>query len=235
MLGYRVQFYVPSNHLAEKLVSGHLRMIYDISSDRMFMRTIQPSEPLLAWLSFTEMTQMKCKLAMINVFWNYCNLGSIDVGDIGEIVASLVLLFSFDKTQTSQLPRPQLLTVFFQSLFGRKFYDNGQEQREKYTEELKSLWDQGLVFFNHFTRLEEPLSEIVLRRAWTRGQALFTPAGTAYYDIAIPVALPDDNKLSCILIQIKNRKADRMSSGLKVQARYGMEHAVESVDLLRGI
>jgi hypothetical protein len=229
MLAFRVQFYVLWHHLAESLVSGHARMIYDINSDRTVLRTIQPSEPILAWIALDEMKRRNCKYKVIENFWNHCNLGSIDAGDIGEMVASLILLFSFDKSQTAKFPQPQLLMDFFQSLFGKAFAERGQEQRAKWTQGLGSLWDKGLVFFNHFGRMDGPLCEKVLRKAWSRGQALFTSPGTAYYDIVLPVALPDENKMSYVLIQVKNRKADRMTPGLRVQARVGMEHATESI------
>ena len=35
---------------------------------------------------------------LIDNFWEHCNVGSTDAGDVGELVASLILLFSFHKT-----------------------------------------------------------------------------------------------------------------------------------------
>lgn len=48
LLSYRMQFSVNSQVLREELVSSHLHMIQRICDDRLFMRTLQPSEPILA-------------------------------------------------------------------------------------------------------------------------------------------------------------------------------------------
>jgi hypothetical protein len=69
------------------------------------------------------------------------------------------------------------------------------------------------VFFNHFTRLEGALNDSVLWQAWGRGVALFTYAGTAYFDIVIPVAVPDGNIMTYLIVQVKNYQDDQLGHG----------------------
>jgi hypothetical protein len=56
LLSYRIQFYVVSHHLSENLVSGYLRMVCD---DRRLMRTIHPSEPILAYVAAEQMRKSR--------------------------------------------------------------------------------------------------------------------------------------------------------------------------------
>jgi hypothetical protein len=77
-------------------------------------------------------------------------------------------------------------------------------------EGIRKVMTKGLVFFNHFTRLEGPVNDSVLRQAWGRGVALFAYAGTAYFDIVIPIAVPDGNIMTYLIVQVKNRQDDQL-------------------------
>ena len=93
--------------------------------------------------------------------------GAIHVGDIGEMVAALILLFTFDKLQTGRPagPRPVQLARFLNSLPPSEFYlqvescANGDEQ-------MQNLWNSGYVFFNHFMRLRNFPTVMDLRNAY---------------------------------------------------------------------
>lgn len=55
MVSYRCQFFVTLQSLADDLCSSYLRFVADISDDRSMVRTLQPSEPLLAWIAADQM------------------------------------------------------------------------------------------------------------------------------------------------------------------------------------
>ena len=231
MLSFRLQFYILSHHLAETLVSGYLRMVYSISGDRLVMRTIQPSEPILAWVSSLEMQLWSnCRSQVVENFYKQCTVGSIDTGDIGEMVAALILMFSFDKKQRTDVngPIPQTLYEFLASLFGDHVVSSAGLGSNETGERMVWLMMNGFVFFNHFVRLEGPVNDTVLRQAWGRGTALFTYPGTAYFDIIIPVAIPDDNEMSYIIIQVKNRQGDQLTKGLENEANFDIFNAAKS-------
>lgn len=156
LLSYRMQFYVLSHVLAEYLVSGYMRMIYEISDDHRSMRTIQPSEPILAWVAFREIERKPgCKLQVLQNFHEQCARGSIDAGDIGEMVAALILMFSFDGKQYDNRPSPQGVFTFLESLSGQYIArSDNLQSRMNDDPDMKRLMSKGFVFFNHFARLE---------------------------------------------------------------------------------
>ncbi|KAN0067421.1 hypothetical protein V8E54_014511, partial [Elaphomyces granulatus] len=236
-MSYRIQFYVVSHHLSENLVSGYLRMVYSISDDRRLMRTIHPSEPILAYVAAEQMRKKpNLSLQILQKFHSHCALGTIDVGDIGEIVAALIFLLSFDKKHAQQsdmgielYPSPVGLHSFLESLFGEKFVRTELGQYVDDNEGIRKVMTKGFVFFNHFTRLEGPVNDSVLRQAWGRGVALFAYAGTAYFDIVIPIAVPDGNIMTYLIVQVKNRQDDQLGHGLLNEADYTISKAASNL------
>jgi hypothetical protein len=81
-------------------MSGYLRYIVNVTDDRNLLRTIQPSEPILAYVSSVEMKDRIKRLNVIRALHENIMRGTIHVGDIGEMVAALILLFAFHKLQT---------------------------------------------------------------------------------------------------------------------------------------
>ncbi|CRG89919.1 5-oxoprolinase (ATP-hydrolysing) [Talaromyces islandicus] len=230
LLSFRLQFYIVSHHLGESLVSGYLRMIYDMSDYRRKLRTIQPSEPILSWVACKEMaTRPGCRLDVLKNFHKQCSSGSIDAGDIGEMAAALILMFAFDKKQSLDLatPKPQTVLEFVRTLFGDS--NTANLSSEPTGEHVTQLMTNGFVFFNHFTRLEGPVNLTVLRQAWGRGTALFSYPGTAYFDIIIPIAILQNNNMSFIVIQVKNRQGDRLTGGLKEEADFTISRAAQAL------
>lgn len=163
-------------------------------------------------------------------FHHQCSIGTIDVGDLGEITACLILLFALDKMQVGNFPKPQTLRHFLDSLFGNAAVSgHAFGHRRVWSDNLKNLWDQGYVFFNHFDRLQGGISVDVLEKAWARGAALIAFPGTNYYDLVIPVLLPNTKSMTCILIQVKNRKDDDLTRGLRMEAMDLMNKASTSL------
>jgi hypothetical protein len=239
LLSYRMQFYVVSHHLSETLVSGYLRMVRRISDDHRLIHTIHPSEPILAHVA-TELMRKKpeIRLRVLQKFHHHCAHGSIDIGDIGEMVAALIFLFSFDRKHGEQFeegnqhaqpnPSPIGLYHFLESMFGKKFVSG----LGKYIDDdmaINRMMTKGFVFFNHFARLEGRVDQTVLRQAWGRGVALFTYAGTAYFDIVIPVAIVDADLITYLIVQVKNRQDDHLGSAAMVEADYAISRAASSL------
>jgi hypothetical protein len=230
MISWRMPFNVVWNHVAERLVAHHMRMIYDINDERTILQTVQPSEPILAWVAFKEMMKNDAKYAMLKNFHQQCALGTIDGGDLGEITVCLILLFAFDKLQVRDDPTSQTLKHFFESLFGEKTIKNkARNHKKRWSEKVKRIWNEGCVFFTHFDRLQGEMSVHVLERAWARGAALISFPGTADYDMVIPVLLPMTKEMTCILVQAKNRKHDQMGGALRIEAMTLMDGSLNSL------
>lgn len=99
LLSYRMNFYVSVQGLAEELASGYMRYVVAVNESRTLLRTMQPSEPLLAHIATRLMRRSgpQGRLELIKVFYNFATEGFINVGDIGEAVAALVLLFTWER------------------------------------------------------------------------------------------------------------------------------------------
>lgn len=225
LLSYRINFYVVLHSLAEELVSGYLRYIVDMSDNRTFLRTLQPSEPILAHLSAREMHAHRDKRRdVIRTLYENTVKGTIHLGDIGEIVAALILLFAFDKSHTEQLPTPVRFSNFLASLFSND-KSLAIEQCMRDDEQMRRLWTDGYVFFNHFVRIAEKPTDETLRRAYQRGAAIFPPFGYKGCGIVIPVALPAENTMTYFIVQVKNRRDDSLTPGLRNEARDALKSA----------
>jgi hypothetical protein len=218
MMAVRVPIHILWNYLAETLVADHLRMIYDINNidEGSAMSTIQPSEPILAWAAIQEIERWDAKKKILDNMRKLTQLGHIDIGDVGEMGACLTLLYSFNKTQAQEVfeePKSVKLITVMQSLFGEETFENHvHEYRSSYGSDLIELWDNGRVFFTHFTRLDTDVDEQVLRHAWIRGCALITVLNTAHFNLTIPVLINGTNQLKFLLIEVTNRKDDRIGS-----------------------
>lgn len=232
LLSYRMQFYVNSQVMREQLVAKHLHVIQSISDDRLTMRILQPSEPILAWISLLEMKRNKgCRLKILQCFHKQCSMGSMNSGDIGEMVAALIFLLSFDANQPGYAPKAQQIKIFLGALYGKGLVNeltvNCMED-----EDMKSLLEDGHVFFTHFARVgAKTVDDSVLREAWGRGAAFFVPQNTWHYDMLIPVALPKSNAMSCIVVQVKNRQDDVLP-GLKLRkdARVCIQNSLTNIN-----
>jgi hypothetical protein len=120
--------------------------------------------------------------------------GTINVGDVGEIVASLLLMFTFDDTHykscgTELTPRKFRLGDFISSLFETSLANNLAACADT-NESMSNLFSNGVVFFNHFVRLTKDPTEHTLEDAFVRGAALFAPFKFPGCDIIIPVFMP---------------------------------------------
>ena len=72
------------------------------------------------------------------------------------------------------------------------------------------------------------MNDTVPRQAWGRGTTLFTYPGTAYFDIIISVAIPNNNEMSYIIIEAKNHQGDQLTKGLENEANFDISNAAKS-------
>lgn len=149
LMNYRCEFFVNLQSLAEQLCSSYLRFVADISDDRTLVRTLQPSEPFLAWLAADQMRSSEVRLSVVKAFLHHTQRGFINVGDIREMVGSMILLFAFDRAHGQGLPRPMAVSDFFKSLFPEHVYrDMKKKMHEKKCKNSQSLeWVPLLLSF----------------------------------------------------------------------------------------
>ncbi|KAI2786980.1 hypothetical protein POX_g09377 [Penicillium oxalicum] len=129
-------------------------------------------------------------------------------------------------------PRPMLLSDFINQLLGmEKAEEITNAVHEEAEAKVLQMWQQGEVFFNHVVRRSERPTEETLRRAYRRGAALLLPHNSPGADILIPVHDPDENEMSCFLIQVKNRISDAPTKTLRLQASADLAKAATVLSL----
>ncbi|KZZ88380.1 hypothetical protein AAP_04952 [Ascosphaera apis ARSEF 7405] len=235
-VSHRITLYATEYSLAEFLMAQGLRYPLYISDDRTILSTVQPSEPLLSFVSSQRMclplTRLRCLRALLSAL----HVASINVGDVGETVAALVLQLSMDHVffASKQESYACLDSVSVESFIGSLLGNTAHEQaiksianRGKNTTDLQAMWSHGKVYFNHVTRTtwfsEDPLHDI--EQAYRRGAALLLPKSFPGADILIPVLLCN-RSFSYILVQVENRKADSLSC-CQAQAQASIVDAIK--------
>lgn len=83
------------------------------------------------------------------------------------------------------------------------------DKRSKKDRSLQRVWN-GSVFFSYFTRTRPKKRHATLdtlRRAYARNAALLAPKNLEGCDLILPVLLQGQQKMSYVLIQVKNDKS----------------------------
>lgn len=159
--------------------------------------------------------------------------GSINIGDLGEMVAAMFLLFAYDEAMHECVkyldPVAVTLGRFTKLLLGEPVKDAISESMST-DQDMGTIWNTGLVFFNHVTKLERVPNEKMLRKAFNRGCAFFLPENIPGADILIPLTVPG-RETTFFAIQVKNRKEDTLSSGLNAEARVSLNDATKALGL----
>lgn len=150
LLSYRMSFYVVNNALAEELVSKHFQYVLYANGARDLLRTIQASEPILAHGAAKEMASWNTRLNIVQQFLYSGLEGSINIGDLGEMVVAMVLLFAYDKAMHECVkyldPAAVTLERFTKLLLGEPVKDAISESMST-DQDMGTIWNTGLVFF----------------------------------------------------------------------------------------
>jgi hypothetical protein len=145
--------------------------------------------------------------------------GTVNVVDVREIVAALLILFAYDEMDLRQSPKIEppkrvRLSDFLTSLLGDSFAKTlAACANTKPT--MQDVFDDGLVFFNHFVRLTEDPTSTTLHDAYQRGAALFAPYNFPGCNLIIPIFIPSANQYTFIIIQVKNRPNNLVTHSLQ--------------------
>lgn len=81
---------------------------------------------------------------------------------------------------------------------------------------LADLFNEGQVFFNHLAHVANLQLDTL-----TSDAAILPPFGYKGCDIIIPIFPPIQKNMSYIIVQVKNRKGDRLSPSRKLDTGHG--------------
>ncbi|KAI5284198.1 hypothetical protein KEM54_001528 [Ascosphaera aggregata] len=229
LLSYCVHFQIISQMLNEEHVDRRLRYIMSVSEDRTQMNTCSPSEPILAHCSMQAMLyQPQIQLKTLQALYSANASALIDIGDVGEFVGILIILFSTFETQyEGSYPRLISVLTFFQSLL----FAGGSDSKIPETWS-KMISPSAQLLCNHFVRIyETPTVERISDMA-TRGAAVILPPHFPGADLLIPVRSSDPEwKPAPILVQIKNRADDVLTPGRKNSVRESLDRAASTLGM----
>lgn len=206
LLSYRLSFYITNNAIAEDLVSGWLRYILYINEGRDLLLTCQPSEPVLAHTSAVQMLDPATRVQVLQQFSRISFEGSINTGDMGEIVAAIILFFTHDEvlySEAHEFPAAVPFGGFITCLFGCQLAGQIMECSSTNTE-MALVCSDGKVFCNHFFKIEEDPTSKTLEDAFLRGAGIILPDQFPGADLLVPIRLPE-RQMTFFGIQVKNR------------------------------
>ena len=194
---------------AAEIIASHLAILMRTDTDRHFLRSAYPSEPVVAEAS-AQMTGEKGWGQVLKALYQNVQTGIVEGGFRGELLSKVLCLIAVDQSQpdrvleTWQFTRPVKVSDFLNN-FIKPPGEPGKFATV--TESIKAFakvhhMDQllidrflnGHVFFNHFIRVEEDLTLPMLIQGWNRAAALSCKACVEAIDHVIPVMLaPESN------------------------------------------
>jgi hypothetical protein len=202
----------PYTSEASELIASHLAVLTRTDNERHFLRTVYPSEPVLAEAS-ARLTNKDGWANPLSALIHYVHGGIVEAGFRGELLTKIVCLMAMDKALSQNDPVPEDRWTFSQPISVSKFLDQLivplRPEHSTFSECLKGIPDsgdilpgtlnvnneklqrflRGNVFFNHFIRVDVKLSYAMLVQAWNRGAAIMCMTNTKGIDHVIPVML----------------------------------------------
>ncbi|PHH54910.1 hypothetical protein CFIMG_007646RA00001 [Ceratocystis fimbriata CBS 114723] len=211
LLSYRIPFTVCRFSLAEGFVSGWMHGLANVSEDREDLKVMQPTDPILAMAAQDHGVTMAPNLVkVLEAFENALYWNHVNVRDVGEFIAGMILLLAFDATSCERYFKPVLVQSFLGSLLGHSivkkaekvFKDCGQSK-------VKTMLLEGNVFFNRIQRRVTVPKMADIYNMYRSCTACYLPTSFNGVDILIPVWIPRkarrNGRFGCILIQVKNQ------------------------------
>jgi hypothetical protein len=205
---------LPISTIARNLVASHMATCLAIDSGRESLLITYPVEPILAEAAKSYVKERHCCKELFKVFeplQSCFQLGVIDRGHNGELVAKLLILlgmFQTSDTGTVMISRQKVL----RTLFGNTFINKKNKSMFTFEDEF---------FFNCFTQIfrkkeywKESDAQVELASFFNRGAAIQLPAGHIGADLLLPIRRKSVTGKSgtekysyfYLLVQIKNYK-----------------------------
>ncbi|KAH7917774.1 hypothetical protein BV22DRAFT_1135131 [Leucogyrophana mollusca] len=210
-----------------ELVAGHMRTAFSVSSDRSYLHSCFPSEPILAEAAAQQMDALQQKCPDINVMatllGEHFSCGQIDRGLRGELVwRQLVMEAYLRAVRTEQQDYPVFsrgcgLITFIKELFTETYAGqilNSVPDNVHSTTKFADAFKDARVRFTHFGKMGDDTGATspALLAAFIRGMAVICWSSQDLVDVVIPVLLnPNDplavSSMTGILMQVKLRRS----------------------------
>lgn len=247
-------WHTSTTSLLEGLVASHMRIIHSINHERNVIRSSYPSEPLLAEAAALQLhcfrlaAQERTNNAVdpaITIIRNMVNTNLLDVGELGEMCARLLLTLAHDAAIVREhqdrnnsailcFSQPVSTITFFEELLSgdvAKAFLKSEGDLPRTLEEPKVFKDEfecATINFTHFVKWDKDgdISAEAAMMLYARQAAVITKVNCKSIDIAIPmhrnryakpVLHPD--MMTMIFCQIKNRNNRCPSNSVNIDVK----------------
>ncbi|KAL2890566.1 hypothetical protein HOO65_021108 [Ceratocystis lukuohia] len=219
LLSYRIPFKVCKFSLAERFVSGWMHGLANVSENREDLIIMQPTDPILALAAKSHGVTMGPSLVKAleefdtALYWNHIN-----VGEMGEFIAGIILLLAFDAISHERYFKPVLVQNFLGSLLGQSIAEKAEKVfKDGRQSKVKTMLLEGNVFFNRIQRRVTAPKMVDIYNMYRSCTACYLPTNFNGVDILIPVWVSGKARrkghIGCILIQVKNQAHHSVTKG----------------------
>ena len=209
--------------LTELMVERHMRIMYVAPEHNEFIRSGASSEPLLAEAAAKFMNE--CGLDDWAAFLaEVANDDIIKTGDLGDLVARLLLTLAFDRAGNAHhggngrcYSKAVPVVDFLGALFADQWHDTVFSSTPLGAQvdavPLREAFKNAFVRFSHFAEFDsgDVLDTHIAAAAVARGFALWIASVRVAVHIAIPVVMKDEKLdaevMSWIFIQLKTGRS----------------------------
>ncbi|KAJ8519125.1 hypothetical protein ONZ45_g3865 [Pleurotus djamor] len=233
-----------TRRLTEDLVASHMRTVFSAPTNREYLRSGYPSEPLLAHAALDAVHEVDKRLpgdAMAQMFAGLDEglEGAIDAGQRGEHIGKMLLLRAYMKAilqehdgKSSHWHHGCSLATFLRHLITESAFqglnailpDNISDGMK-----LSDAFKNARVRFTHFARASDDAA-MTTNMAWIafiRGMAPIGWSSQMLVDVMIPILLDANAKISeaavsALLVQFKRRAQEGVKSAYMIdEAKIG--------------
>ncbi|EMD35176.1 hypothetical protein CERSUDRAFT_97099 [Gelatoporia subvermispora B] len=211
-------------------VASHMRMVYSVPRHREYMRSGYSSEPILAEAAAQELkilrtSGIKGSTSLPQIVADALDNDICSVGERGEVVGRILLTLAYDRaiekahslsgsTGPVNFNSGCSLIGFISELFtpehAKRILDSRPDNAIT-NMTMREAFGNARVRFTHFGRLGDDggITPQALLAAFLRGQAQMGHPTQEKIDVAIPVALDEDDlsvgKMTVLLVSFKRR------------------------------
>ena len=212
------------------LVATHLRTLFSVPGDRVYLQSGYPSEPIIAEAAFRQLADWSHQKpgVLVDILNDNLTSGSglLDCGEVGELQGRGLLWDAYRRGvefDHANLKLPGcinyiagcLLTTFFTMLFVDQYANMILDSNPDNINEgptLREAFKTARVRFTHFGRMadETGTTTYAVWAAFMRCMAISCRNGQLLVDCLVPILLWDEklceHVMSSILVQFKRQK-----------------------------
>jgi hypothetical protein len=195
-------FLSPTSVVARRMVASHMATCLHVSLDREKLIVTYPSEPVLGAACQSLLRDSDVRTRCLQFLTEIFKCGAVERGNRGEVIGRLLCLFAMDSL-TNYTVKDFFIELGFSS-----------EEARLLCCENNNIESAHLHFTHFVCNQDSVVDEYLLKKCFRRQAALAFEMNRAGADLILPFRYWKEDKFVYrgVLVQLKNRKADKLSS-----------------------